>query len=170
VVLNLTSRQFVFESGKAVLLADGANDLAHAVSGSLSANRIDAPDLRNAGAYRLVLSELALQRTTDGLRASVPLFVHPHAVVLTEEDIRRGAIAVLPEPEDIFRVTVIDREQEPIPNRRVHMLANLLGFDLNTLFSIEITSGPSGSFAVLGNPCALGIDLDRNTGLLIVPL
>ncbi len=179
--LRLQSKEFVFESGEVVaipleLAAEGGLEawvdrIRRTAFRSIVDNAIELVDVIRAGDYLLQMGNLTVQRVSDHLTVSVPMFAPLLSV--TAEDLKRGSVDLEIQTEGLFKVIVTNRNLQPVPHGRLTFLANAAILQAPPkepfrLWSMSVEADEKGVFFFLGNPCLWWIQLDSGTGLSIV--
>jgi hypothetical protein len=167
--LRLSSKEFIFEQGKLVLMPrdfDAKSGIAlverinRETLVTLVNNTVELTDVIHPGDYRLLITELTVQRAADHFTGFIPMFAL--GMSIRRQDLDSGEVKLEISAEGLFKVTILDHEERPIPHRRLTFHADM--------FNMSIKSDETGTFLFLGNPCLWWIELDRDTGLRIVPV
>lgn len=183
-LLKLLSNAFTFEKGTALAMpydvaAEGGMEawVNRGNSEGFSPVMDDAIELtgvNRAGEYQLMAGELTVQRVSDGL--SFPIAIVSGQFNVTDENLKHGRANMEIAAQSVFKVTVLDRDLQPIPQRRLTFFADGFGITSSTggplrIASIGVKSDENGIFYFLGNnPSSLWFILDAETGLSIVPV
>lgn len=166
--ITLRSKEYGFERGDVWLLPTDLTGLPSASSelqsiltpAALLDGEIKPTAIAEPGDYSLWIANLVVQRFRDHRRFDVQGFVARLAVA--ESDVSRGHITLEVEPNGIYQVKLIDREQRALGNRKLTFCGDLM--------TLEFDLGSDGSTIILGNPTAYWADLEPDNGLVILPV
>src|SRR2546425_12954040 len=120
--LRLSSKQFIFEQGKVVLIprdfdAESGIALVERINRetlTLVNNTVELEDVNHPGDYRLLIAELTVQRAADHFTGFIPMLALEMSI--RSQDLDRAEITLEINPQGLFKVTILDREERPIPH------------------------------------------------------
>ena len=162
--LEVASKEFLFASSRftTVLFAgDEPKEL------TLVDNRVENVDIRLPGEYRLLLMGISIQRRKDHFTAVLPCFVYTFQV--SDAELKRGRATVEIGEDSLYRITIMDREWRPVPDRELTCIPRAI-FEWGGSSDATVKADHTGSFLLLGNPFAYVLGLDKETGLMIRPI
>ena len=175
-LLKLLSNAFIFEKGTALAMPwdaiaeGGMDDGSDPRPYPFKNDEIELSGVNRAGEYQLVAGELTVLRKSD--RLSFPISMLMASFNVTDDDLKSGHISLEIAAQSVYKVTVLDRELQPVSGRRLTFYpdATAMPGPLR-IASMGIKPDGNGTFYFLGNsPCNLWFQLDAETGLSIVPV
>ena len=159
---------FLFESGHARLMSESNRDLSYDEQIGffpleIHKNIFEVRGLVAPGWYRLLVSELKTLRLRDELPISLDIYELPMPFEITQGHIDSGFLTFTIDPGVLYRVTLLDLQQQAIPG-------GTLTYSCGSLSKGEIDMDASGSCVLFGHSLCFRFQLGSEHGLQIVPM
>ncbi len=157
--LIISSKEFTFERAQARVFPSDWDGTANLSQGDpvllfepaeLVDNCIISSAAPQPGEFMLLLSELTVRRLRDNRRFDVPWFAAQFN--LTDPDVKKGAATVVLNPTGVFRVSIFDRTNRPLPHRQLMLHWGQM--------DIQLETDENGTVFFLDNPTHFRVDME----------
>ena len=157
--LAISSKEFAFERAQARVFPSDWDSTANLSQADpvllfepteLVDDRIISAAARQPGEFMLLLSELTVRRLRDNRRFDVPWFAAQFN--LTDTEMQKGTATVVLNPTGVFRVSIFDRTNRPLPRRQLMLHWGQM--------NIQLVTDENGTVFFLDNPTHFRIDME----------